>query len=91
MNNDDKLLNAMQLSLGLLAHAICAKDGAIPVLLNLMENYQGALKERPEDPAFDKLMIGPLMTLSSLALKQEPNDPVVLELYQAIRGMGQKH
>ena len=91
MKDNEKVIDAMQLAFGLLAQAICAETRAMPVRLNLMDNYKAAMKEHPENPTFDKLMTGPLLTLSSLAVKQEPNDPLMQELYRGLRDMQQRH
>jgi hypothetical protein len=90
MNESDDMLIATRKALALLAHAIGATGDARPLLANLMANYRAQVK--PDQPAdtFDALATGMLLSLSSLALKQHPNDPETRRLYQDLRP-GQRH
>lgn len=84
MTPHDDIVKATQKALALLAHAIGATGDARPLLSNLMANYQAAQTPGPAT-AFDELATGMLLSLSSLALKQHPQDPDVQALYRSLR------
>jgi hypothetical protein len=84
MNSHDDILIATQKALALLAHAIGSSNDARPLLANLMTNYRAAQTPGPAT-AFDTLATGMLLSLSSLALKQHPQDPDVQRLYRDLR------
>lgn len=90
MKDPDDMLIATRKALALLAHAIGATGDARVMLRNLMANYRAASKPGQPADAFDDLATGMLLSLSSLALKQHPNDPETQRLYQDLRP-GQRH
>lgn len=88
-SNDDTLI-ATRKALALLAHALAATGDARIVLANLMANYRAQMQPGQPPDAFDELARGMLLSLSSLALKQHPNDPDTRQLYEDLRP-GKRH
>lgn len=84
MSNDNDTVKATQKALALLAHALGSTSDAKPLLQNLMANYRAAQTPGPAT-VFDELATGMLLSLSSVALKQHPQDAEVRELYQGLR------
>lgn len=89
-HNIDLLRNETRKTLALLAHAVGSAVGAKPLLLSLYANWQAASPPGEQASGADELAIGMLMALSSLAIKQHPQDPEMLALYRDLRA-GPRH
>jgi hypothetical protein len=81
---------ATKKSLALLAHSLAAQGNAAPVLHSLLENYTAQMDSNAQASSFDDLVSGMLKALSSLALKQHPNDPDIRDIYEGLRP-GERH
>lgn len=79
-----QLLAAMQRALTLLAHTIGARVDAAPLLHSMMLNYAQD-PSKNEMPGLDELVIPMLLSLSSLAVKQHPDDAELKTIYQGLR------
>lgn len=90
MDTPDDMIIATRKALALLAHAIGATGDARVMLTNLMANYRAQVRANQPADTFDQLATGMLLSLSSLALKQHPDDTEVRRLYQELRP-GQRH
>ena len=90
MTSEDPTLIATRRALALLAHAVGATGDARIVLTNLLANYRATMQPGQPPDAFDDLALGMLLALSSLALKQHPNDPDTRRLYEELRP-GRRH
>lgn len=89
MSEIEQLRADTKKALALLAHTIGAAVGAKPMALSLAANAAAVQKAGPVD-GFDELVSAMLLPLSSLALKQAPQDPQVQALYQQLR-QGPRH
>lgn len=90
MNSADDAINATRKALALLAHAVAATTDARIVLANLMATYRAQMRPGPAADSFDELATAMLLSVSSLALKQHPDDPHVQQLYRDLRP-GSRH
>lgn len=84
MTELDLLRAATKKALALLAHSLAFQQDAKLTLENLMANYAAAKSSGPADD-FDELVVPMLLSLSSLALKQHPEDSDLLATYQSLR------
>lgn len=84
-----ELLDATRKALALLATSVAVQQDARVLLAVLEANYRAAQKPGPAT-AFDDLMVGMLLSVSSTALKQHPDDPETKALYQGLRA-GRRH
>lgn len=89
MSSHDSI-NATRKALALLAHAVAATTDARIVLANLMSKYRAQMRQGTSADAFDEMATGMLLAVSSLALKQHPDDPEVQQLYRDLRP-GNRH
>jgi len=86
MTEIEQLQHDTKIALGLLAHATAAAVGAAPMLWNLEANWREAARTTGTSPGLDHLLLSMLLPLSSLALKQDPDNPEILEMYRGLRG-----
>jgi hypothetical protein len=73
-----------------LAELQFAQGNAAPVLHSLLENYTAQMDSNAQASSFDDLVSGMQKALSSLALKQHPNDPDIRDIYEGLRP-GERH
>lgn len=85
-----QLRQATKKALALAAHSLAMQGDAHVTLTNLMANYKAAMKANQPADDFDELATAMLLSLSSLALKQHPDDPAVQAIYRQLRP-GQRH
>lgn len=90
MTEIEQLQHDTKNALGLLAHAVGSAVGAGPILLNLEANWREAARSAGTTPGLDHLLAAMLLPLSSLALKQDPQNPQIQELYRGLRA-GRRH
>lgn len=81
---------SVQTVLALTLHAIGQAGDAKPLLASITVNLAAATHGRPDNPTLDAMASALLLPLSSLALKQHPNDPEVLSWYRELRP-GERH
>lgn len=72
-------------ALTLLAHALCAATDGRIVLQSLIANAAAIEQAGRSTPALEALVQPMLLAASSVALKQNPNDPGILGIYQDLR------
>lgn len=77
----DDLANA----LALLAQALCTATDARVVLQSLMDNAKAMQQADGTTPALYDLVQPMLLAASSVAVKQNPGDPDMLEVYRSLR------
>lgn len=82
-------VDATSAALALIVHSLSEQLDAKQLLQTLMANYDRASKS-PKAEGFDQLMISVLKAASDAALKQNPQDPETLEIYQGLRP-GDRH
>lgn len=76
---------ATKKALALLAHSLANQHDAAQLLRSLMANYRAALIESSSSDPFDELVSAMLWSVSSIALKQRPNDRELQDLYRNLR------
>lgn len=86
----EPLLDAAKKALALLAHSVADQSDAAVLLESLMANYRHAMTASAQATEFDDLVTAMLLSVSSAALKQRPDDPQVQEAYRNLRP-GQRH
>lgn len=84
----ERMRKANRKAFALLAHCLAAQQNGAVLLASLMANYDAAVKAGEDTDEFDDLMRATLLAVSSVALKQKPNDPDVREMYEGLRPGG---
>lgn len=82
--------NTTTTALALLAHALASAQDARPVLDSLIHNLEAIQANEPPSDELLHMAQGLLLTLSSLALKQHPQDPWARKMYAQVRD-GTRH
>ena len=90
MTEIEQLRHDTKNALGFLAHAIGATAGAGAMLMNMESNWREAAQKHGTTEGLDLLLGAMLLQLSSLALKQEPDNATIQEMYRGLRG-GRRH
>jgi hypothetical protein len=80
-----QLREACKLMFPLVITALAPTTTSGQALAALLANVGATNKERDRGEVFDELSVAALLALSSVALKQHPNDTQVLETYRGLR------
>lgn len=81
----ERLRGSTRKALALALHCFAVQQDAKDLLKVLMAKYGAALKLGGAAYDFDEFMAAVLLAVASVALKQKPGDPEVLELYEGLK------
>ena len=81
----ERLRNSNRKALALAVHCLAVQQDAKDLLTVLMTKYRAAMKLGVDAYDFDELMAAVLLAVASVALKQRPGDPEVLEFYDGLK------